>query len=534
MGELGKTLIENTRMHTIKAASWGSSPLEWGLGLQVPLPKLLAKVVRAVAVVSALAGLVFTVAYPAGSWQNLAGAVAADMGGTLWLLLWLGTTPDWKLAVNPLTGLLGLYALRRWLGLIFVVSHASSLASPFNVVPTQAYIASSAKAEWITLLGTVAFCCGWVLARRRRSAGGGLTASTAWRDRQLWFAYAVGLAGYLVNWLLPGVAARLGSFFTVTSGLAYGSIFALFAFSTEFGIRGRLRLFTYLALLPLIANVLTFGMKSAFFFALLPVGAAYLLKRPGKGLALSTVALLFLLVFVYPYVQEYREVNWGPNPRGESVGEVARRVQQNISQEGTLHTVKGSWDQFELRFGSVNEAGAVVYFADHTGLVGGFFIRYLLIGFIPRLLWPGKPSWDPSGWFTDFLAGGTGAYVPGASSTALHIAPELYWMYGWLGTLFGMFLLGLFYRKVSDWLLASGTKSSVFWAAWYVFLQFVTFIEEVRFNTAILTPFILLATTVAVSMLVGMLGPRRVGLVHHGSTRMRGGRAGAAHLHREQ
>ncbi len=458
----------------------------------------------------AMAGTAAFLAYPSESWQSLAGAVAADFGGTLWLLLWLGRTPDGKVAVNPLTGLLGLYALRRLLGLVFVVGHASSLASPFDVIPTEAYIAASAKAEWITLLGTAAFCAGWVFARRRRAVENLWTAPTFWRDRQLWFAYAVGLAGYLVNWFLPGVAARLGSLFSITSGLAYGAIFALLAFSRDFGIRGRLRLITYAALLPLVANVLTFGMKSAFFFALLPVGAAYLLRKPGRGLALSVAGALFLLIFVYPYIQEYRKVNWGLNPQGASVGEVARRVQENIEQEGTVKTVIGSWEQFELRFGSVYEAGAVVYFADKTGLVGGFFIKNLLIGFIPRILWPGKPSWDPSGWFTSFLAGGSGDYSLGISSTALHIAPELYWMYGWLGTLLGMLLLGLFYRKVSDWLLASGMKSPVFWAAWYAFLQFVTFLEEVRFNMAVLTPFILLANALAIAWIVRTLVPRSV------------------------
>jgi hypothetical protein len=473
--------------------------------LQIPLPYLLGKVLMVGAVLSAVAGLAASMAYPAESWQSLAGAVGADFGGTLGLLLWLGKTPDGKLAVNPLTGLLGLYALRRLLGLIFVVGQASSLASPFDLVPTAAYVAASAKAEWITLLGTAAFCAGWTFARRRRPAQGLWPTATLWRDRQLWVTYAVGLTGYLVNWLLPSAAARLGNFFTVTSTLAYGALFALLAFSRDFGIRGKLRFFTYLALLPLNANVLTFGMKGAFFYALLPVGAAYLLKKPGKGLALSIVGVLFLLVFVYPYVQEYREVNWGPKPGGESVGEVASRVQQNINQEGVLHTVKGSWEQFELRFGSVNEAGAVVYFADHTGLMGSYFIRYLLIGFIPRLLWPGKPSWDPSGWFTDFLAGGSGAYTPGVSATALHIAPELYWMYGWPGPLLGMLLLGLFYRRISDWLLASGAKSAVFWAAWYGFLQSTTFIEEVRYNAAILSPIILMANTLIVSWGVSLL-----------------------------
>jgi hypothetical protein len=187
------------------------------------------------------------------------------------------------------------------------------------------------------------------------------------------------------------------------------------------------------------------------------------------------------------------------------VAEVAQEVQHNIEQVGVSHTVTSSWDQFELRFGSVNEAGAVIYFADHVGFMGSFFIKDLMYGFIPRLLWPDKPSWDPAGWFSDFLAGNTHI----KSATALHIAPELYWMYGWPGTFFGLLLLGFYYRKVSDSLLRWGSGQPVFWAAWYSFLIFVTFIEEVRYNMAILTPIILMGNALAISCALKLLTPRR-------------------------
>jgi len=487
--------------------SWASSTLEWGLGLQVPLPRPLSKLLMCGAVVSALAGLVVFLSFSDGSWENLAGVVAADLGGTLWLLLWLGKTPQGKLVVNPLTGMLALYTLRRLMGFIYVMGQGSSLASPFYGVPTLGYITSSAKAEWVTLVGTAAFCLGWVLSRRRQ--GNSITALplTGWRDRYVWAGYCIGLGVFLTSWLYPGGVTGFGNVVTITSGLAYGAVFVLLAFSRDYGIQGRRRLLTYAALLPLTANVLTHGMKSTFFFVLLPVGAAYLLKRPGRGLALSTVGVFFLLVFVYPYVEEYREVNWRKSSSA-SVGEVTQQVQKNIEREGVTKTVDSSWDKFQLRFGSVNEAGAVVYFSDKSGFMGGFFLQNLMYGFIPRFLWPEKPSWDPAGWFTAYLAGGT--YTPGmASSTALHIGPELYWMFAWPGTVVGLLILGLFYRRVSDWLLMKGSASPVYWLAWYSFLQFVTFIEEVRFNTAILTPFILLANVITVSWLVKLFVPRR-------------------------
>jgi len=486
----------------------GSSALELALGLQMPINRVLFKLLLWCGVGSALAGLAIFLRCPSDSWENLAGAVAVDLGGTVLLLLWLGRTTTGGLVVNPLTGLLGLYALRRLLGLIYVVGQTSSLMSPFGIVPTGSYIEASVKAEWVTLAGTVAFCVGWGLARRRQSGAGNFTPLTRWHDRRLWVAYAFGLAGFLGNWLSSGALSELGNLVTITSGLAYGALFALLAFSKEYGVKGRLRGLTYVALLPLMANVLTHGMKSAFFFALLPVGAAYLLRKPKMGLALSVLGVLLLLVFIYPYVEMYRAANWG-DARGASVGEVVQVVRQNFEQEGTGLIIESSWELFKLRFGSVNEAGAVVYLADQEGFMGGFFIKNLMYGFIPRVLWPGKPSWDPAGWFTSYLGG-----IPeteGMSSTALHIGPELYWMYGWPTTMLGLLVLGLYYRKINDWLLKAGRANPVFLAAWYPFLAFVTFIEEVRFNAAILSPLILMGNAFIIHCGVQVILQKQLG-----------------------
>jgi len=492
--------------------TWGSSALEWGLGLEMPLPGVLARFLMTAAMVSGMIGPAAYVAYPAEAWQCLAGAVSANLGGTLWLLLWFGRTSNRKLVVNPLTGLLGLYALRRLLGLIYVMGHGADLASPFVLVPTSAYIEASAKAEWVTFLGTGAFCVGWALSGRSRGPLLQTVGSTARLDRQLWIAYAIGLTGYLANWFFPATMARLGNAVTITSGLAYGAVFVLLAFSREYGISGRLRWAAYAAVLPLMGSALTSGMKSDFFFALLPVGAAHLLRKPGRGLALAAVGAVLLLGFVYPYVQEYRSANWGSRARGASVNEVASDVRRNVEQEGTAEMMRDSWDRFELRFGSVNEAGAVVYFADESGFMGSFFIANLLYGLVPRFFWPDKPSWDPSGWFTSVLSRGSGSYAPeGTSATALHVGPELYWMYGWPGTAIGMLLLGLFYRRVSDWLLEAAITTPIYRAAWYSFLQSVTFLEEVRYNAAVLSPLILLTNAAVVAWAVRVLLPRPVG-----------------------
>lgn len=493
--------VARRRLMTRGGFSWS---FEVALGLQIPLHRIASAALLWSAVGSVAGGLAASLLFPPSTWQNLAGAVAANMGGTAWLLWWLGRVEKGRLVVSPLTGLLTLYALRRLLGLIMVVEQGPSLASPFELVPTEAYLAASAKAEWVTLVGTAALCAGWVLARRRRPALRSSRSLPVWRDRQLWMAYSIGLAVFLAKALSPMVVSRLGRFIEITSDLSFGAVFVLLAYSATYGVNGVRRFATYAALLPLLTSVLSSGSKGAFFSVLLPVGVAYLLRKPGRGIALSTAGVLFLLVFVYPYVHQYRRENWGEAAAGATVGQVAQMAQRGIEREGVGGTIRTSWEQFELRFGSVNEAGAVIYLADNVGFMGGFLIRNLAYGFIPRLLWPNKPAWDPARWFTDYLANGQHL----VSATALHVAPELYWMYGWLGAVIGTLFLGLLYRRISDYLLQEGSRSPVFLAGWYTLLINVTFVEELRYNMAVMTPIILLCNLVAVSWLLRVLVPR--------------------------
>jgi len=474
------------------------STLECDFGLLMPFGRLAQNLLLLCGAAGAVCGAYLSWALPSGSWQALAGAAAVDFGWTSILLVIFGRAPGGRIVLNPLTGLLAAYALRRLLGIVYVASQASSLESPFDAVPTAAYLVASAKAEWVTLAGTAAFSLGWILARRRGVVAKIDLPLRRGRTRRLWVVYFLGLAVFLGNRLSQGALGRLGNFVTSTGGLAFGATFALLAFSLEYGVEGRLRIAAYAAAVPLTLHAFTHGMKSSFFAGLLPVGIAFLLRKPRKALFLGAAGTVFLLVFVYPYVETFRFMNWAGGG-GAPVEEVIQFSSEYVKQEGIAATLSRSWETFLLRFGGVNEAGAVIYFADEHGLMGAFFLQNLAYGFIPRLLWPGKPAWDPSGWFTEYLTGAAGEAI---SSTALHIGPELYWMYGWAGTVFGLLLLGIFYRNVSDWLLVAARSSPVFLAAWYCFFVSVAFIEEVRYNMAVLSPFILVSSALAVHWLL--------------------------------
>lgn len=481
------------------------SLVEQRLGFEIALPQFFVRFLLIGGVALWLAGLAIYFAYSSGGWLNLAGAVAADLGGTTFLLALLGRSRRNSLLVTPLTGFLAMFALRRLIGLIYVLQKASALNSPFAAVPTVPYLASSAKAEWVTLLGTIAFSIGWIIGRPGKRRDGSRLTGPSFSydfDKILWIVYFIGLFVLVGEHLSSGLLQRLGSIVTITGSLAYGAVFVLLAFSRKFGVKGPLHWVTLLAVAPILISSLSLGMKGSLLIALLPIALAYLLRKPGKGLIFLSLALLFLLVFVYPYVQQFRKLNWDKQA-GVPVGQVVAQMSDSVKMEGLSHTIKQSWSDFELRFGSINEAGAVVYFSDLSGHVGGLFLRNLLYGFVPRAIWPGKPSWDPANWFTAFITGDPNIH----SSTALHIGPELYWMYGWPGTFLGLMLLGLFYRRVSDWLIKRGIRNPIFLAAWYDLLVSTTLIEEVRYNAAILSVFILVVNVLVISYVFKALLP---------------------------
>jgi hypothetical protein len=77
---------------------------------------------------------------------------------------------------------------------------------------------------------------------------------------------------------------------------------------------------------------------------------------------------------------------------------------------------------------------------------GGWTIGYSFLGFIPRVLWPGKPRTTQGQWVTDNYGGGprirsnTGASWPG----------EFFFNFGYPGVIFGMFILGIWFRLLQE------------------------------------------------------------------------------------
>jgi hypothetical protein len=477
---------------------------EGRLGIRIAPPAF--RVMEIAATCFLIIGLAGIFLFDTGSWQQLASAVTINFSVTLFVLAVVGLSGGSRFVLNPLTGMLIMYALRRLISLFLVFSERSELTPDFLLVFSHfEYCATSSKAELVCAIGTIAFWLGWRQFRR-----GSYHSPFFWEfprlsDRHLWGIYAIGVTLFYLEIVYSNELESLGALVTMTKVLPLGAIFALLTFSTRFGI-GSSRLWVVLiAILPLTADVLTRGMKSAFLEVFLPVILAYLIRKPRIGILLTLFGTIFFLVFVFPYTQEYRVRVWHQGEEADALS-IVRDVIKDIETYGMGSQIKMSAESFLHRFGGIGTPGVVVHAADRYGYLGPEFLQNLPYAFIPRAIWPSKPVFEPAAWFSWYL-GWAPSPEEARTATALHIGPELYWMFGWVGVAVGMFLLGLMYRSIHKFLLARSFRSSAMVAVWYSFLVSVIFIEESRYNSALISPFIIVINGYVITWFISKVWP---------------------------
>jgi hypothetical protein len=69
-------------------------------------------------------------------------------------------------------------------------------------------------------------------------------------------------------------------------------------------------------------------------------------------------------------------------------------------------------------------------------------MAYASYAFIPRLLWPDKPTLSKGSWFTVYL-GFSPRESEATTSTGITATGELYWNFGIVGVISGMLLIGV-------------------------------------------------------------------------------------------
>ena len=197
------------------------------------------------------------------------------------------------------------------------------------------------------------------------------------------------------------------------------------------------------------------GSKAYIMFSFLPVIWFFLLQPKLRLWALAAGACLaiFYLSIVAPVVHRSRHnpLEQGSDPRAhmiESFNDWVKRP-EDVDQNFFFSQL----DQFVNRqFDSVS-VGFIVSEVNQTGFKLGESMEYASYAFIPRVIWPDKPTVTRGAWFSEYLGvyGRDGEINTSIGMTAVG---ELYWNFGAPGVVIGMFvfgcLTGLLWRMASS------------------------------------------------------------------------------------
>jgi len=189
-------------------------------------------------------------------------------------------------------------------------------------------------------------------------------------------------------------------------------------------------------------------------------------------LKLSIAALLFAslyFLFVYPLSYELR---------ANYVISRDVRVQSSVASviEGKTNAIDPAYRDRHPIYSYLSRSFdpiAVAYLTtqvDKYGFRYGETMVYMTYSLIPRLFWPEKPTVTQGAWFSYYLGF---APSPEKATVSLGITAigELYWNFGILGTVLGMFIIGLGFSGL--WRLAgTSPQNSIISMLLYINLLF--------------------------------------------------------------
>jgi len=89
----------------------------------------------------------------------------------------------------------------------------------------------------------------------------------------------------------------------------------------------------------------------------------------------------------------------------------------------------------------------------------GWTLSYVALSFIPRVIWPGKPSMAVGQWVTDNYASPDGFIQSSTGSTWIG---EFYFNFGIPGVIVGMLLIGMYFRVLHEVVFRSTTVPALF------------------------------------------------------------------------
>jgi hypothetical protein len=457
----------------------------------------------------ALTGVTLVISYATSDWQACAGVLMisqAFVGGLVWKrfsALRAAVLPDFLSLVlfnqfiTKTLSLLGVFA--RSLGDSASTTLIDEL-SRYETVPLEYQF----QAELVFLLATITFTILWIWQEGKRPLA-------LWDEppsRMLWMTYAVCLFVFL-GLSASGFGVALGLVPDLFRLASIGALAILLGGRSAYALGASKSWLAILALSPFFYGALQTGMKSEVGFVSLPILLPIFRRITVPRLAVLCSFLAFVVLFVFPFSQSWREANWYARGNSQQVGirEVAANVLGLWEEDGLFATAQSSTGKWLVRGSSSESGGLVMQLADRDGLIGPVLIEGLATIFVPRFLWPDKPTYAPGAWFTWYL-GQAESPETATTSTAMMLATELYWMFGVAGVLFGMAVLSVLYFTVWRVLLKASVKGLLPKLAMFALVARAGGMEEVHTVYAVSSPIILLIYVLVLNTLLEIVVPK--------------------------
>lgn len=185
------------------------------------------------------------------------------------------------------------------------------------------------------------------------------------------------------------------------------------------------------------------GSKAYIMFSFLPLFWRCILY-PASRLSIPPLAVLLTLAYVFvvePCVSAARLRTLHPSNSSSfaaNLGTVAFQLETYAARSGDS---TDGWDRLAFRAFEPTPVGFLVADVRKRGIRNGETMEILTYAFIPRVLYPGKPSVSRGTWFTYHL-GFSDSEEESTTSTAITAIGEFYWNFGIPGVVAGMFTLG--------------------------------------------------------------------------------------------
>lgn len=357
-------------------------------------------------------------------------------------------------------------------------------------------------AEAIYFVAVVCFTLGWsVLAGNSKKSAMGSTEV----NEDVLFRWAIAA---LVIWagfrMVPPLAGLAG----MAKNCSLAIVFILLAGHGKMQLGAKQQWRALLLLSPLVLQALPTGSKLEVIVAAGPVLMAMLFRPSKRRLAMLAAVAAGVVLVLAPMTNILRGHNWRGEGQLISVRQAFDIVANDIGRHGVSVVASDGVVEFLDRASSARNGALVYGIAQRDGLLGLESLDKLFVVFVPRFLWPDKPSIAPGAWFTWYL-GQAATPDTATTSTGTPVATEFYWMAGWGGTIAGMLILGVMYA-VSWRLLKYMGQTSIVMRIGAVSMLFGAMrLEETHAIFAITAPLLIILYLLPFGILEMMLFPAR-------------------------